>query len=259
MHLDGLEKANPTEFVPLIQGTYGEFALMCFHFAGGSSQSFFPWKQTFEGILDLYAIELPGRNRRYKEAFSSSILEAAESFADAYENLGIKKSVFYGHSLGAILAYETARILNKRGLEGPDRLIISSRSGPVSFPVSIGLPELSDEAIKKYLHVLQGTKSEVLKNPLLMEMILPIIKADLEIIYSYHHQKWPVLDIPVDVIGGIEDKHCPFETLIDWKKTTTHNFNLLMIPGGHFAPISHPDIILQIINPLMSEQKDKQL
>lgn len=253
MQIDGIEEPTPAGIVPLIQGTYSDTALMCFHFAGGSSQSFYPWKQTFKGVLDLYAFELPGRNRRYKEAFAPSILEAAENFATAYVNFGIEKSVFYGHSLGAILAYETVRILHRRGFEGPDRIIISSRSGPVNFPVCIGLPELSDVAIRKYLHDLQGTKSEVLKNPLLMEMIIPIIKADLEIIYGYHHQKLPLLDIPIDVIGGIDDKHCPFESLIDWKRTTTNNFNLQMIPGGHFAPIAHPNIILELINPLRSK------
>jgi medium-chain acyl-[acyl-carrier-protein] hydrolase len=246
---------SPTgmEFVTLVKEPDSDVRLICFHFAGGSAQSFLPWRQPSTGVCELLAAELPGRSRRYNESFSISVLDAAEHFADTYTKLEPKKCVFYGHSLGALLAYETARILAERGFSGPNKLIVSSRSGPVSFPVSIGLPELSDISLMKYLRDLQGTKQSVLENKMLMEMMLPIIRADLEIIYGYEHCNNPVLGIPVDVIGAIDDHHCPFESLLDWRNVTSKAFNLQMIPGGHFAPIAHPDIVLKIVNNLKSD------
>jgi len=249
-------KANKTsqhsgfDFVPLVQDEQSAVRLVCFHFAGGSAQSFLPWRQYCNGNFELLAAELPGRSRRFNEAFYTSITEAANDFADAYMRLKSKQTIFYGHSLGALLAYETTRALLKRGVYGPDRLIISSRSSPVSFPVSIGLPELSRSSLMKYLHDLQGTKKEILENKMLMDMMLPIMKADLEIIYGYQHDKTPMLTIPVDVIGAIGDSYCPFESLLDWRNVTRGEFSFRMIPGGHFAAISEPKTIFDTVKNL---------
>jgi medium-chain acyl-[acyl-carrier-protein] hydrolase len=242
--------ARGADFVPLLKSPNAAVRLICFHFAGGSAQSFLSWRQPSSDVCELIAAELPGRSRRYNENFTPSILHAAERFADACQQMETKRCVFYGHSLGALLAYETARVLARRGTRGPERLVVSSRSAPGSFPASTGLPELSNDALLKYLHDLQGTKQSILENKMLMDMMLPIIRADLEIIYKYRHRSHPLLDIPLDVIGAIDDRHCPFELLLAWRNVTRNTFQLHMIPGGHFAPIAHPGIVLQIINQL---------
>lgn len=235
------------EFVPLLKDSAAKVRLVCFHFAGGSAQSFLPWRQPSTAVCELLAVELPGRSRRYNEPFAPSIFDAAARFADAYAKLEPKKCVFYGHSLGALLAYEAARILAKAGTGSPDRLIVSSRAGPGNFPVSVGLPELSDASLMKYLRELQGTKASVLENKMLMDMMLPIIRADLEMIYAYQYDNESRLNIPIDAIGAIDDIHCPFELLLGWKNITSSQFNLHMIPGGHFAPIFQPDIVLGVV------------
>lgn len=254
MRLEELKKdiapARGADFVPLLKAPQSNTRLVCFHFAGGSAQSFLSWRQPSSDICELVAAELPGRSRRYNESFTPSIMHAAERFADTYQKMETKRCVFYGHSLGALLAYETARVLAMRGMRGPHRLVVSSRSAPGSFPSSTGLPQLSNASLLKYLRDLQGTKESILENKMLMDMMLPIIRADLEIIYEYQHRSRPVLDIPIDVIGAIEDRHCPFELLLAWRNVTRGEFNLHMIPGGHFAPIAHPDIVLQVVNQL---------
>lgn len=236
-----------TEIIPLLKDAAADVRLVCFHFAGGSAQSFLPWRQPSTDVCELLAVELPGRSRRYNEPFVPSIRDAAASFAEAYSKLEPKPCVFYGHSLGALLAYETVSILAKTGGAVPERLVVSSRAGPGYFPVSVGLPELSNDSLMTYLRDLQGTKASVLENKMLMDMMLPIIRADLELIYAYQYASGPRLDIPVDVIGAIDDHHCPFELLLDWKNITSGQFKLHMIPGGHFAPISQPDIVLGVV------------
>lgn len=253
-HLQTASKA--AEFVTLEKGMNTNARLVCFHFAGGSAQSFLSWREKAAKTCELLAAELPGRGRRYSERFLTSIPEAAETFADAYEKLPVKPSAFYGHSLGALLAYETARILVERGAEGPCKLIISSRSSPIAFPVSIGLPELSDTSLMKYLRNLQGTSTSILENKMLMDMMLPIIRADLEIIYDYKCANLPVLTIPIEVIGAIDDHHCPFESLLDWRQITNGSFRLQMIEGGHFAPIAKPEITLESLKNLSDKEGD---
>jgi len=236
----------PADWVTLLQAD-APVRLVCFHFAGGSAQSFFPWRVLSDGACELIAAELPGRNRRYHEPFCSSILEAAESFAQTFSRLPPKPTVFYGHSLGALLAYETTRELSQLGQMMPQRLIVSSRAAPVKLPSSIGLPVLSDDALLSYLSDLRGTKTEVLKNKALMSMMLPIIRSDLQLIYDYQHQSSPFLEVPVDVIGAIDDVHCPLEWLLGWRDVTRGKFALHMIPGGHFAPLANPDWVLNTV------------
>jgi len=242
----------PVDWVTLLQ-TNASVRLVCFHFAGGSAQSFFPWRALCDGACELIAAELPGRNRRYHEPFCSSILEAAENFAQTFSRLPSKPTVFYGHSLGALLAYETTRALSQLGQMMPQRLIVSSRAAPVKLPSSIGLPVLSDDALLNYLRDLQGTKAEVLENKALMDMMLPIIRSDLQLIYNYQHQLSPFLEIPVDAIGAIDDVHCPLEWLLGWRNVTRDKFSLHMIPGGHFAPLDSPNWVLDTVRSLEAE------
>ncbi|MCS5516151.1 alpha/beta fold hydrolase [Pseudomonas qingdaonensis] len=94
-------------------------SLLCFHCAGGSAQSFFAWKQAAAGVCELYAVELPGRSRRLREPFAHSVTEVAAAFAEQCQALPDKPLVLFGHSLGALLAYETAQVLLAQGCASP--------------------------------------------------------------------------------------------------------------------------------------------
>ena len=217
--------------------------LICFHYAGGSAQSFYPWRTACEGRCELAAAELPGRGRRQRAPFVTSIGEAAEQFALAHFPLLGRQTIFYGHSLGALLAFETARILQQRGLGGPSCLIVSSRAAPGSSLTRVGLPNLSDADLH-YLGEIQGTPKILLENPALMEYAIPPLRSDSsDLIYDYAFQPGPVLDIPIEAIGGVDDKWAPLEALLDWRTSTNAAFRLRMIAGGHFAATSSPELI----------------
>lgn len=237
-----------SNYVTLVTEPTSETALICFHFAGGSAQSFITWKPFSAEVCDLIVAELPGRGRRFGETTFSSISEAATCFADAYKGLSKKNCIFFGHSLGAILAYETARELYSRGSVVPSRLIVSARSAPCISPASIGLPELSDSALLTYLRDLQGTPQVVLENKSLMDLMTPVLRADLELIYGYEYQPSPPFNIPINVIGGTDDKFVSFESLLKWREVTTGEFHLQMIKGKHFTVLKQPDKVYEIIN-----------
>ncbi|MEM0910630.1 MAG: thioesterase domain-containing protein [Pseudomonadota bacterium] len=245
-NLSRLEEISLPEFVCLSEGKVDGTRLVCFHFAGGSAQSFMPWREIFAGKHELFAAELPGRSRRYSETFIESIEVAVNRFADAFRQLECKPTVFYGHSLGAILAYETARRLDKTPYQ-IEHLILSSRSSPVNYPSSIGLPKLTDRELLEYLKELNGTDAQVLNNKKLMDVILPVIRSDLEIIYDYEHKPTQKLTVSLDIIGAIDDQHCPFETLLDWRNITSAPADLYMIDGDHFAPMNNAAHILNLI------------
>jgi medium-chain acyl-[acyl-carrier-protein] hydrolase len=242
-----LHRAKGADYIPIFVNPLSKIVLVCFHFAGGSAQSFFTWRDAAQNGFDLFAAELPGRGRRTHEDFVDSIPELARSLADSISILPNKPYVFFGHSLGALIAYETARVLSARGQYALAKLIISARQSPDSISVSKGLPLLDENSLTKYLRNLAGTPEVVLKNEDLMRMVIPILRADLKLIYSHKHVPSKAMDIPIITIGAINDDYVTFESLLGWGNMTTGTFHLHMIKGGHFAIMDNPETVFDLI------------
>jgi len=253
------EPAPAADYVVLSAEPASPVAVVCFHFAGGSAQSFFRWRQAAAGC-DLIAAELPGRGRRRHQAFAPSLMEAAVGLADGFtvlaESMPGKRWVFFGHSLGALVAFETTRALRAGGVRGPDRLIVSAWHGPGSGAGAGGLPELSDAALTGYLHRLQGTPQAILENGAIMGMALPILRADLALIHGHRHSAGAPLDLPIEAIGASEDDRVPLEPLLAWGEATSGDFRLRMVPGGHFAMLDRPDILFDAVRGHQTGNKD---
>jgi len=239
-------RSDHAGFVVLGPSPASSSVLVCFHYAGGSAQSFYAWRTACEGRCELISAELPGRGRRQRAPFVTSIREAAEQLALAYFPMTSRRSVFYGHSLGALLAFETARLLQQRGLAGPSCLIVSSRAAPGSSLTRMGLPKLSDADLRHYLGEIQGTSKVLLDNAALMAFAIPPLRSDLELIYDYALEPGPILDIPIEVIGGVDDKWAPLEALLGWRSLTNAAFRLRMIAGGHFAATSSRPLVARL-------------
>lgn len=245
--------ASPAAMVSIKNSPSANKTLVCFHFAGGSAQSFYKWKNSFPDKMNLVAFEFPGRGRRLREPFMDSIRSLAEHLAECCQNLPNTPWVFFGHSLGALIAYETVRCLQEAGEKVPEQLIISARNNPAWLPVSSGLPQLGEHALKEYLGSLEGTPTEVLNNQPLMDMTLPILKADLEIIYNYQHLQSEPLEIPIVAFGAIDDEHVTFEALIGWKNITNSKFTLNMVSGGHFSLMEKPAPLFECLERIIEE------
>lgn len=246
-HQAAIEETVGAGFVPLGTDQSGSCRLVCFHYAGGSAQTFFPWTKSLPPGYALLAAELPGRGRRWEAPFAASIRSAAEELADSWEAFADRPAIFYGHSLGALLAYETARALLERRLDLPELLIVSSRASPSSPSSTHTLPALSDADLQRYLESLEGTPRAVLESKPLMERAIPMLRADLQLIYDYRHEPHAALPIPIHVIGSIDDPFAPLECLLEWRAVARGGFRLQMQAGGHFAPMRTPDAVLRAI------------
>jgi surfactin synthase thioesterase subunit len=249
-----MKPAEPA-LVQWLSGAAASLSLVCFHCAGGSAQSFFPWKKPATGLCELYAVELPGRARRLREPFARSVDALAEQFAGQCRALPDKPLVLFGHSLGALLAYETARRLLAEGERRPVALLVSSRQSPDWLPACAGLPELNDQALRDYLSDLSGTPREVLENRAMMDIAVPILQADLTLLLDYRHQHPRPLDIPVRVFGAIDDPQVGYESLVAWERVSSGDFSLRMIEGGHFAVMEEMGWVLQCAMKAMPERK----
>lgn len=209
-----------------------DMRLFCFPFAGGSSTSFRGWEQWLPDRIEQVVVELPGRGRRFGESPCDSLSKLIVPLADAIEVSG-GHFAFFGHSLGALICFELTRELRRRGSPLPEFLAVSAKRAP-HIPTDRQLHLLSDAKLVNELQTYNGTPAAVLGNEELMELFLPILRADFSLAECYQHQPEPPMDIPIHALGGDKDMGVTVEQLRAWQKHTTVTFSLKQFPGGHF-------------------------
>ena len=219
--------------------------LFCFHYAGGSAQLFHAWPGRLPPGVEMGAIQLPGRGHRLGEPHIRGILPLSRIVAQELLPYLDKPFVFFGHSLGALLCFETARSLRRENLRQPAHLFVSATEAPhrrSKEELLSGLPK--SELIKK-LHELDGAPVEVLQNDELMDLMLPTIRADFEICDNYEYLPESPLECPMTIYGGLDDHDVEAERLAAWREMTVGASEIRMFPGGHFYFNSSQSIFLQ--------------
>lgn len=155
---------------------------------------------------------------------------------------------FFGHSMGAVLSFEIARYLRKEQLRGPFHLFVSGRRAPqrpASRPPTYDLPE---PEFLEHLHRLNGTPKEVLEHPQLMQLMLPLLRADFAVSQTYVCREEPPLDCPITALGGTQDEEVGREDLEAWREQTTARFSLRLFPGDHFFLHTSQTELLDLIS-----------
>lgn len=224
-----------------------QLRLFCLPFAGGSAAIFRNWADVLPGFVEVCPIQFPGRGTRLSEApFISmqSLVDAIEPSISA--NLD-KPFAFFGHSMGATISFELIhKLRSERGLE-PAHFFASGRQAPQipdTDPITFNLPRL--EFIQE-LHRLEGTPREILDHPELLELILPVLRADFELIQTYEYVAKPRLKCPITALGGIADKDVEREQLDAWREQSSGPFRMRLFPGNHFFLQTEERSVLQII------------
>ena len=220
--------------------------LFCFPYAGGGGSIYQPWAQIIPAQIGLYAIRLPGRESRFNEVSFTDLSALVDAFIHIFAQMLDRPFAFFGHSLGALVAFEAARRLNQMGLPLPRRLFLSAHSAPQCADKEEQIHQLSDVAFIEKLRKLQGTPEAVLKNAELMALFLPIIRADFEMRETYRYLEMAPLSCPISVFGGLEDT-IPFHDLEAWRIHTTGQFTFRKVPGNHFFLQSARTHLLQAI------------
>jgi medium-chain acyl-[acyl-carrier-protein] hydrolase len=159
-----------------------------------------------------------------------------------------KPFVFFGHSMGALLAFEVTRCLRREGLPGPLRLYISGARAPKLWEERETLSELSDDELRGTLREMEGIPEQVLENEELMQLLLPILRADFSICDRYSYVPGPPLSCPILALGGDTDTRATRTALLAWNEETTSHFRLHMFAGGHFFLHSEEPEVLRLLN-----------
>jgi medium-chain acyl-[acyl-carrier-protein] hydrolase len=208
--------------------------LFCFPYAGGSAGIFRDWAGQIAGNVEVCAIRLPGRERRYSEPALCRWTEVVESVTPILRDLLDLPFVMFGHSMGALLAYETTRaLLNSAGVE-PSALFVSAHRGPHLPSRKRNLHDLPRDELIAEVKALNGTPPEVFEHEDLLELVMPMLRSDLELVETYACAAEPVLSCPVVAMGGTYDPDISPEELAGWRSVTSGPFKPMLIGGDHF-------------------------
>ncbi|OQY26919.1 MAG: hypothetical protein B6244_12125 [Candidatus Cloacimonetes bacterium 4572_55] len=227
-----------------------EIRLFCFPFAGGGSLAFRPWQRELPDSIEVCAVQLPGRENRLNEPpytrLSHALLHA--SFTEISPYLDRPYAIF-GHSLGALVGFELIRHIRRQdSFPLPVHLFVSGRQAPDMPSSEPRIHHLSDREFMNHLRNLKGTPDAVFENRDLMELLLPLLRADFSVNESYLYTEEPLLDVPITVYGGEDDPVSDRDSSHGWSRHTSQKFQIQMFPGGHFFIQSHQSELLRSIS-----------
>lgn len=218
-------------FVPVARSN-PSLRLYCFPYAGGSSNIYLDWIDALPETIELVLVQPPGRGTRMSEAPHSCMHNLIEELLGKSSWFTEIPYAFFGHSLGSRVAFELASQLTVRGLRPPIHLIASgSRAPHIEAPSNLN-HDLSDKELTERIFKLKGTPTEILQHPELLQLLLPMLRADFKISDTYRAQK-KQLTCPISVFYGSEDVD-DLSRLYAWGELSKSNVELQRFEGDHF-------------------------
>jgi len=184
-------------------------------------------------------VRLPGRESRLAEAPFERMAPLVAALADAIQPYLTQPFAFFGHSMGAAVAFELARLLRQRGLPLPRVLVASAARAPQYRRNHVPPPAPTDDQLLDELRRLQGIPAEMLDDPVLLRSILAALKADAALYRNYIYIDDAPLPCPIRAYGGFADPNVRPEHLEAWGQQTTASFRVRIFPGGHFYLNAH--------------------
>ena len=214
--------------------------LVCLAHAGGSASSWFGFSAAI-GALDsqaeVVAVQYPGRQNRWRDRPATNLLDLADEVTGAVTNGLTGPIALFGHSMGAAVAFEVARRLERAG-RAPVRLFASGGRAP-SLERSEGIHQLDDDGLVKELVRLGGTDPRLLADREMLDLMLPAVRADYTAIETYRAAEDARVACPVTVLVGDADPNTSGDQAKAWARHTTGDYELRTYPGGHFYLFDH--------------------
>lgn len=208
--------------------------LVCLPYSGGRASAFKNLAADLPGEVELWAVEYPGHGRRLSEAPNTRLAPLVEQVTDVIAKEVPRPFALLGYSVGALIGFEVTRELARRGQPGPTALFVAANKAPHLRPTRPPLHELSRHELIEGLQRLAGVHNELLDNDELVDVMLPVLRADLSLDETYAYDPGDLLDCPVVAFGGSEDWSTPRPNLEAWREQTTGDFSVAILPGGHF-------------------------
>lgn len=208
--------------------------LFCCAHAGAAGHVFHAWPAGLPPDIEVCAVQLPGRAFRLAEPAYTAVAPLVAALDAAAAPLLDRPFAIFGHSMGALVAFEWTRALRRRGGPQPERLCLSAFRGPHLPDPASPLHPLADDAFVTALQQRHGVLDDALADPELRALMLPVLRADFTVLETYAHAREPALDLPLHAFAGSDDRGVPPRDVAAWALHAGRGFSLDVLPGGHF-------------------------
>ncbi|CZF82418.1 thioesterase II family protein [Grimontia marina] len=231
--------------------------IFCFPHAGGAASYFKQWPEAVPEDTEFVVVQYPGREERLNHPCINNMEDMVRALFDQLTgnpHLLQIPFVIFGHSMGASIGYELILELQKAGLRLPVALVASATdapgyANPTQFHIS------SDSELVEEIVRLSPSLSFLKEHEELLEMVLPALRADYQLIETYgkRNEPRPPLPIPIKKLIGDNDSELSRDDALLWKNQTSANFSLQSFPGGHFYLADHYEAVIRVF---MESYKD---
>lgn len=221
--------------------------LFCFPHSGAGAASYARWRRSARDRIVVCPVQPPGRAERYKETPYRNMVSYVDDLVRDVGPHFTGTYALYGHSVGALVAFEVARRLRAVGAEPPAHLFVSGRTAPHAPSGRVPLGSRTDDSLVAELRRMGGTPDMFLDEPELLAMFLPVLRADLAVNDQYRYRDEEPLPIPVTAFGGRTDPQVTEAELRMWAEQTSSRFTLRMFPGGHFFVEPHAGELVDLV------------
>jgi acyl transferase domain-containing protein/surfactin synthase thioesterase subunit len=254
------------------------FRLFCFPFAGGGSVVYRSWARFIDPTVEVVAIEPPGRLGRITETPIADMKEFVEQLVPEMKELLDRPFAFFGHCLGALTMYETARRLIHRTKVGPDHLFVSGARPPdqitdqgpfeqrvmhdllklAEFRISLPAYAQPDDVFAELIrHFNIQATEQLLSNPELRQLILPVVRAEFQMATNYQFVREPPWEIPITCFAAKGDPYVSRQHALGWGRFTNSRLQVHIREGAHFAVVDDVAFIHDVINRELQSNLDQ--
>lgn len=247
--------ATDSWFVRFRPAPEADLRLFCFAYAGGGASAFRTWPDGLPGGVEVCAVQLPGHESRIREDAHRHVGPLVSALAEVIGPLLDRPFAFFGHSMGALIAFELARELRRTSRPQPVRLSPAAFRAPQLPNPNIRIHHLPEEMLTVVLRG-EGVPEQVLANAELMAALLPTLRADFELCDTYSYRDEAPLGCPLSIFGGLDDVRVAAPDLQGWRDHTTAGSSVSMLPGSHFFLHTAQDALLAALAQDLESDRD---
>jgi medium-chain acyl-[acyl-carrier-protein] hydrolase len=222
--------------------------LFCFPHAGGAATIFSNWSHALPAGVEVWPVQLPGRQNRLSEPAFTQISEIVQALAPVIQEYLDIPFAFFGHCMGAHVSFELARQLRGQAAPLPEHLFVAARRAPQLPDPNAHFYHLSGPIFLKAVSNQNALPAEFVENQELVSLMLPTLRADFEAVETYTYAAGEPLECAISAFGGTEDYSVSPDELLEWRNQTTGAFRFHLFSGDHFFIQSHQPGVLRTIS-----------
>jgi len=221
--------------------------LICFPHAGAGASTFWRWRPHLPPDIEMWAAQLPGREERMEEPRFTTIPPLVDALVDGLRGLLNRPYGFFGHSLGALVAFELARALHRRGEPSPRFVAVSAMIAPQLFEPTAIRDKSTEEMLSLLAQMHPPLKSLTPGARAIAESMVQVVHDDVAMAGRYRYVADAPLPCPLIAFGGTDDPLAEGPGLASWRTQTRSDFACTVFPGDHFYLFDHaPKLLAQM-------------